>query len=288
MGLYGSGSVSTSWLMDTTAPTSHVVNTLGTSQTSDTFPVTVSFTDPGSSPSGVSLVDLYVSVNNGPFTPSTRPKPWPLPTTSGTVIFSFAGQDRNTYAFHAVAHDSAGNTEVKSPTAIEASTSVPDLNPPVTHVVARLDLQSRRLHHRLDRNRPRPEQWHPHPARSSRSDVYVQIDGGTPVLIAQNPAGSPNVGGVYSGSLTYAARADGVAHTYGFFSLGIDDQAKKQATPSSPDVTFSNITYSAPLAVQQLSVEKGDRRPVVHSSTSTSISTRPYRQANHYKPWPAV
>ena len=45
-GLAGTGTLSTSWLMDTTAPSSHVVNTLGTSQTSDTFPVSVTFSDP--------------------------------------------------------------------------------------------------------------------------------------------------------------------------------------------------------------------------------------------------
>ncbi len=42
----GTGSLSTSWLMDTTAPTSHVVNSLGASQTGDSFPVSVAFSDP--------------------------------------------------------------------------------------------------------------------------------------------------------------------------------------------------------------------------------------------------
>ena len=45
-GIAGTNSLPTSWLMDTTAPSSHVVNSLGTSQTSDTFSVSVSFTDP--------------------------------------------------------------------------------------------------------------------------------------------------------------------------------------------------------------------------------------------------
>ncbi len=46
MAIAGTGSLSTSWLMDTTAPTSHVVNALGTSQTSDTFPVSVDLQRP--------------------------------------------------------------------------------------------------------------------------------------------------------------------------------------------------------------------------------------------------
>ena len=37
-------------LVDLTKPTSHVVNALGTSQTSDTFPVSVTFRDPAGSP----------------------------------------------------------------------------------------------------------------------------------------------------------------------------------------------------------------------------------------------
>ncbi len=45
-GLLGTGSAATSWLVDTTAPSSHVVNSLGSSQTSDSFPVQVSFSDP--------------------------------------------------------------------------------------------------------------------------------------------------------------------------------------------------------------------------------------------------
>ena len=131
-------SATESVLPDTTPPTSHVVNSLGTTQSTDSFPVSVTFSDPtgsgGAPASGVSSVDLYVSVNNGPF--SLYQTLTFAPTASGTVTFTFAGQDRNLYAFHSVAHDAAGNTESKSSTAIEASTSVPDLNPPVTHILA--------------------------------------------------------------------------------------------------------------------------------------------------------
>ena len=77
---------------------------------------------------------LYYSVNNGPF--KLYQTQTITPSASGTAIFSFAGQDRNLYAFHSIAEDAAGNTESKSSTTIEASTSVPDLNPPVTHVLA--------------------------------------------------------------------------------------------------------------------------------------------------------
>ncbi len=256
-GLPGFGALSTSWLMDATAPASHVVNSLGTNQTSDTFPVSVSFGDPtgpGAAPaSGVSAVELWVSVNDGAFflyqTMNT-------PTPSGSVIFTFVGQDRNTYAFHSIAIDAAGNTESKNNNAIEASTSVPDLNPPVTHVLTSSSFNSNNGVFTLNWSGTDPDQNSGTPAGSvAVVDVYVEIDGGTPTLIGQESGGTP-VGGVYSGSLTYSALADNATHTYGFYSIGIDDEQKAQAQPSSPDVTFTE-KYQAALAVSNLVVEKG-------------------------------
>ena len=69
--------------------------------------------------------------------------------------------------------------------------------------------------------------------------------------------GSPNSNGVYSGSITYDALADGQSHNYSFFSVGIDDEQKAQAMPTAPDVTFDGVKYSSPLAVENLVVEKG-------------------------------
>ena len=278
-GVSGTNSLSTAWLMDTTAPSSHVVNSLGTSQTTDSFSVTVSYSDPtsGLSPaSGVSSVDLYDSVNNGPFifyqTNSFAP------SASGTTTFTFTGQDRNLYAFHSVAHDAAGNTENKSGTAVEASTTVPDLNPPVTHVLSSSPSYSWGSFpssnfssltassyangvFTINWAGADPDQNSGTPSGSiALVSIYVQIDQETPVLIAQPSGGSANGNGVYSGTLTYNALGDGLAHTYSFFSVGVDDQQKKQyapaAGPAAPDVTFSNISFTKPLGVQSFSVEK--------------------------------
>ncbi len=194
------------------------------------------------------------------------------------MTFTFVGQDRNLYAFHSVAHDAAGNTESKSSTAIEASTSVPDLNPPVTHVLASSPSYSWSPFpssefsgltpssysngvFTLNWAGADPDQNTGTPAGSiALVNIYVQVDGGTPMLIGQPNGGTPNGNGVYTGSITYNALADGLSHTYSFFSVGVDDQQKKQyapqAGPAAPDVTFSNITYTAPLAVQNLVVEK--------------------------------
>jgi hypothetical protein len=261
-GIAGTGSLSTSWLMDTTAPSSHVVNALGTSQTSDTFPVSIDFSDPagpgGAPASGVASVSLYVSVNNGPFS-LYQSMTLTSPESSGTVTFTFDGQDRNIYAFHSIAEDAAGNIESKSSDAIEASTSVPDLNPPVTHVLASSQYSNGVF--TLNWSGTDPDQDTGVPAGSiALVNVYVEVDGGAPTLIGQLNGGTPNGNGVYSGSMTYDALSDGVSHTYSFFSVGVDDEQKAQYDPNSgpatPDVTFSNITYIAPLAVQNLVVEK--------------------------------
>ncbi len=258
-GIAGANSLSTSWLMDATAPSSHVVNSLGTRQTSDTFPVSVAFSDPAgpeSAPaSGVSAVELWVSINNGAFflyqTMNTTP------AASSTVTFTFVGQDRNTYAFHSIAIDAAGNTESKNTNVIEASTSVPDLHPPVTHVLTSSSFNSTNGLFTLDWSGIDPDQNSGTPAGSiAVVDVYVEIDGGLPTLIGQENGGTP-IGGVYSGSLTYSALADNAPHAYGFFSIGIDDEQKTQVMPATPDVTFSNVSYSAPLGVDYLMVEKG-------------------------------
>jgi hypothetical protein len=276
-GAAGTNSLSTQWLMDTAAPSSHVVNSLGTSQASDTFPVSVTFSDPagpGSAPaSGVSTVQLWVSVNNGAFSLSQSMNI--TPADSGTVTFTFTGQDRNVYAFHSIAIDAAGNTESKSSNSIEASTSVPDLNPPVTHVLASSPLYSwgpfspsefssftpssyANGVFTLNWAGADPDQNSGTPAGSiAKVDVYVEIDGSTtPTLAGQLNGGTPNGSGVYSGSLTYDALADNQLHTYKFFSVGIDDEQKAQAMPGTPDVTFSE-TYAASLAVSNVVVEKG-------------------------------
>ena len=158
-GYFGTGIGGDSWLVDITPPTSHVVNTLGSSQASDSFAVTVAFTDRsgtgGAFASGISSVALYVSVNNGPFALYQTSNF--SPTATGTATFTFVGNDRNIYAFHSVAYDAAGNAEIKNASTTEASTSVPDLNPPVTHILAEFPrTHGLRSHRRASAERVRP------------------------------------------------------------------------------------------------------------------------------------
>ncbi|MEM9079785.1 MAG: putative Ig domain-containing protein [Verrucomicrobiota bacterium] len=95
---------------DTTAPASSVSMLPANSPTS--FPVTWSGTD---GDSGVSSYDVYVSVDDGPWTL------W-LPNTLRTSAL-YDGVDGSKYDFYSIATDFAGNEESKSPTA-EATTMV--------------------------------------------------------------------------------------------------------------------------------------------------------------------
>jgi hypothetical protein len=263
--------------VDKTLPTSHV-NTLPGQQTSDTFTVPVTFSDPtgtnNAPASGVASVDLYVSTDGVAF---SLYQSMSANGATSPLNFTFTGNDRTTYYFHSVAHDVAGNTEIVAATAIQASTFVPDLNPPVTHVLQPSTSNA----------------WSPFPsslfssmtASSYQSgvftlnwagadpdqpvggsiaslSVYVQVDGGSPSLVGTVTPSSPTAvtsGGttyyVYSGTLTYHAQGDGNSHTYKFYSIGTDDQHLAQPTPGAADVTFTE-TYTAPLTAS-LTVEKG-------------------------------
>ena len=305
-GFAGTNSLSTSWLTDTTAPNSHVINSLGTSQSSDSFSVSVTFSDPASpgGACGVSAVQLWVSVNNGAFSLSQTMNI--TPTDSGTVTFTFAGARTATlYAFHSSTAPSTppANTESKNSNTIEASTSVPDLNPPVTHVLASNPAYSwdpfplsefsslipssySNGVFTLNWAGADPDQNSGTPAGSIATvDVYVEIDTSTtPTLIGRLSGGAPNGSGVYSGSMTYDALADGVSHNYSFFSVGIDDEQKAQAMPATPDVLIQQRQLQAlPRSLSPTLRSKRASRSDRSLSISTSISTRPPRRARHLK-----
>ena len=119
VGNFGTGSMSTSWLMDTTPPTSHV-NSLPAQTTSTSFLVSASGTDPegsnGSAPSGIASIAIYTATDVGAFTLWTT-------VTPANPSALFTGQVGHTYAFYSVATDNAGNVEAR-PTAAQASTTV--------------------------------------------------------------------------------------------------------------------------------------------------------------------
>ncbi len=112
-GDFGNGSVSTSWLMDTTPPTS-TVNALPSTTTATTFTVSATGSDPtgsnGSTPSGIASFAIYTSTDNSAFTLWTTVTP-----SSPSAIFT--GQADHTYGFYSVATDNAGNVQATPVTA---------------------------------------------------------------------------------------------------------------------------------------------------------------------------
>jgi RHS repeat-associated protein len=128
-GNIGTGSMSASWLMDTTPPSS-TVDALPATTTSTSFIVSVTGSDPsgagGSAASGIASFDLYTSIDGGAFGYWTTV----TPTVPSAV---FTGQVGHTYGFYSVATDKAGNVEA-TPTSAEATTQV--VNPAIDTITS--------------------------------------------------------------------------------------------------------------------------------------------------------
>jgi hypothetical protein len=123
----GSGSQSTSWLMDTTPPTSGL-DELPSQIDATSFTINVTAFDapgPGASESsGLASIAIYVSTDGGPYVLFTKVPPGDPSTT-------FTGQPGNTYSFYSIATDAAGNVQ-PTPQAPQATIRV---NGPAAAVV---------------------------------------------------------------------------------------------------------------------------------------------------------
>jgi hypothetical protein len=248
----GTGSASTSWLMDTTPPTSHV-NALATRGTSLSFAVSVTGSDGGNPPSGVASYDIYASTNGGP---------WSLWTTvpAANPTATYTGQSNTTYSFYSIAHDLAGNTESKQP-AIEASTYLPDLTPPVTSVDGTTGANPSTVNTATGTFTLNVTGSDPGGGLVTYFEVFAWVDGGAyhevgPYAI---PAGAADSKGNYHSTIIYQGLTDGQAHTYSFYSIGLDAAGHLQSAPSGPNVTFANQVFAQPgqLQVIGFTVEHG-------------------------------
>jgi len=253
----GTGSATTSWLMDTTPPTSHV-NSLPQRGNSLTFAVSVTGTDPngqgGSPPSGVSTYSIYSSTNGGS---------WGLWTTvpANNPTANFTGQSNTTYAFYSIALDLAGNTEVKAPT-IEASTYLPDLTPPVTTVDGTTGANPTTVNNATGTFNLNMTGSDPGGSVLTYFEVFVSVDSGTYQTVNGTaiPAGPADSSGNVHASIFYQCLTDGASHKYAFYSTGIDGAGNIQSPPSTPNLslteTFAQAT-PAQLQVSGLTVENG-------------------------------
>jgi hypothetical protein len=241
----GAGQMSISWLMDTTAPTSHVLP-LPATQSNTAISITVTGNDPapraGEPASGITAFDIYISGDGGPFIFWTS-----VSASNPTAIFS--GQSGNTYAFRSVAHDAAGNFEAK-PAVAEATTSLVDTTPPSTQVTS-VNAQTSTLQ-----------------VAFSGSDtggsglkliiVLGRVDDGAVQLLTVFTAGASS-----SGTASFPAMVDGRSHSYQFFTLGIDGAGNVESVASclakavTATATFSPPAPATPPVAMGIMVQNG-------------------------------
>ncbi|MEZ6132743.1 MAG: CARDB domain-containing protein [Planctomycetaceae bacterium] len=229
---------------DLTPPTSSV-DSLPQRQTSASFTVSVTGTDPNpeGTASGVDAYEIYLAIDGGPWTLWNT-----VPASAPTATYT--GQSDQTLAFYSIAIDVAGNRELKSPH-IEASTYIPDVAEPVTQVdaVNTADATFEITFSGSDSGG----------SGLATFDVFVSIDGATPVNLGQFPAGTPDGAGVYSGSTVYQAISDGNSHTYQFYTVGADGEGNQEASPAAPsDITVTaSFTPPSALEVTGFDVQRG-------------------------------
>jgi hypothetical protein len=254
-GHHGSGTLSTSWLMDTTLPTSHV-SALPTRETNLSFAVSVIASDPnganGSPPSGVASDEIYVAINGGPWSFWTT-----VPATNPTATFT--GQSNRTYAFYNIATDNAGNVENKKPV-IEASTYVPNLTPPVTSVDGTTGANPSSVNSVAGTFTLNLTGSDPGGGMVTDFEVFVSVDSGPYIMVNGTaiPAGPPDSQRNSHATIAYQGLTDGAQHQYLFYSIGIDSAGNVQSAPLTPNLSLTE-TFAQPSALQvtNLIVENG-------------------------------
>ncbi len=252
-GNFGTGSLSTTWLMDTAPPTSKV-SALPKSESSLVFPVSVTGSDAGSPPSGVAFFDVYSKANTGAWTFWTT-----MPAASTTA--NFTGQSNKTYSFYSVAYDAAGNAENKQ-AVIEASTYVPNLTPPVTAVNGTSGTNPTTINTTTGTFTLNMTGNDPGGGIVTYFEVFASVDGGAYQEVGGTaiPAGPADSSGNVHATILYQGDTDGSAHKYAFYSIGVDSAGHVQPAPAQPNLSLSE-TFARPtpaqLQVTGLVVEHG-------------------------------
>ncbi len=250
-GFAATGTASTSWLMDDTPPSS-TISPLPQRGTSLSFPVSVTGSDSGNPAAGVASYAIDVSINGGSWSFWTT-----VPASNPTATYT--GHSNTTYAFYSTANDNAGNVENKPP-AIEASTYLPDLTPPVTSVNSATGTNPSTVNSTTGTFTLNLTGSDPGGGIVTYFEVFVSVGGAAYTMVngAAIPAGPPNSQGITNATLPYQGLTDGNAHTYRFYSIGLDSAGNVQSAPSTPNLTLTE-TFAQPsvLQVTNLIVEDG-------------------------------
>ncbi|MEL6108399.1 MAG: dockerin type I domain-containing protein [Planctomycetota bacterium] len=136
-GVPGSGSFSTTWVLDSQVPSSEILPLSG-SQVIPSFVVSVAGADPnlasGRRGSGIDGYEIYVSTDGGPYEFYQR--------LTGRTSTMFVGQENTEYRFYSRAFDEAGNVEL-APPGFDAFTEIGRLGPAVDETRIQAGLSSR-------------------------------------------------------------------------------------------------------------------------------------------------
>ena len=255
----GIGSSSVTWVMDTTWPVSKATAQT-TSPLSKTITVNVAGSDPSSSmaTSGIVRYDLYVRdlTTGGAYTLLAN-------LTPAMTVATYQGQSSHTYGFLSLAVDAAGNLETKSFTLNDDLVALPDLDPPVTSILAPSDAQVATATFTLTARGT--DTGTTDPASLAYIDFYVAVDSATTYTkTAHVLAGTPGAGGIYQVQTTYQAITDGASHRYRFYSVGIDKWGNVEAAPLDgggnvvPDIDLTKAFAPPPsLMFTGLTVQNG-------------------------------
>ncbi len=222
----GSGKPSTYWTYDTAGPQSYI-SALPASSASTSFAVFATGLDPspnGAVPSGLASYDLWVSANGGAWAFWTN-----VPAAKPTATFT--GTPGATYSFESFGHDAAGNIEAR-PLAAEATTAILNTSPP-TAAVTGVDASTSTFAVTFAGTAAAGNVL-------DHVDVYASVDGSSPLMIGRSTTGS--------GTILYIAIADGQAHHYGFFAIGVDKRGNAAAMPAGPgyDQNITAAPFAAP------------------------------------------
>lgn len=246
-GNHGVGSKAATWTTDTLTPASSVQAFPSPTATSTKLSLSIEGTDPtapnGAVPSGIKTYDLYVSIDGGNF---DFWKTINASKTSSITKASYAAGIDHTYAFRSIARDAAGNVESKPADASDASVTVPDLAPPRTQV-SDVDASTSTFVVSMEG------------ADVGSSgvvvsfDLYVSIDGGGARRVA-TIVGTPDGTGKYVAEAHYAAKTDGLQHSYRFFTRGTDGGGRPEAAPAAPDDVVVTATFGVAHLLAPLSI----------------------------------
>ena len=200
-------SVQATTLVDTVPPESSVSTQPSFSRA--TFTLSWSGSD-NLGGSGLASYTIYVSDNGGSFTPFL------INTTQTSAPFT--GLDSHTYGFYSIAIDNAGNVQ-PTPSAAQATTTV-DTTPPTSSV---LSLPA------LENSTSFLVSWsgsdNPGGSGIASYAIFVSDNGGSFTPFLTNTTQT---------SATFTGQND---HTYGFYSVAIDNAGNVQPTPGSAQAT---------------------------------------------------